>query len=103
MIHCAPGCLRSIVVNKFRNCDVSANGPQSPSPARRGNFGASFTMDYDYEAMAIPSLGNYISELEYGAREEIVIMVTILVVILVLMLVGALPSWPHSRDWGYYP
>jgi low affinity Fe/Cu permease len=30
-------------------------------------------------------------------------MLTVLVVILVLMLVGALPSWPHSRNWGYYP
>jgi hypothetical protein len=30
-------------------------------------------------------------------------MLTILVVILVLMMVGALPSWPHSRNWGYYP
>jgi len=30
-------------------------------------------------------------------------MITILVVILVLMLVGALPSWPHSRSWGYGP
>jgi hypothetical protein len=27
----------------------------------------------------------------------------ILVVILILLLVGALPTWPHSRDWGYYP
>jgi hypothetical protein len=30
-------------------------------------------------------------------------MLTILVVILVLVMVGALPSWPHSRNWGYYP
>jgi hypothetical protein len=30
-------------------------------------------------------------------------MLTILVVVLVLMLIGALPSWPHSRSWGYYP
>ena len=30
-------------------------------------------------------------------------MVTILFVVLVLMLVGALPSWRHSRNWGYYP
>jgi len=30
-------------------------------------------------------------------------MMTILLVILVLMLVGALPSWPYSREWGYYP
>lgn len=27
----------------------------------------------------------------------------LLVIVLVLMLVGALPSWPHSRNWGYYP
>jgi len=28
---------------------------------------------------------------------------TILLIILVLMLVGALPRWPHSSSWGYYP
>ncbi|MGA2672609.1 MAG: DUF3309 family protein [Terracidiphilus sp.] len=28
---------------------------------------------------------------------------TILIVILILALVGALPAWPHSRNWGYYP
>jgi hypothetical protein len=28
---------------------------------------------------------------------------TILIVILILMLLGALPTWPHSRQWGYYP
>ena len=28
---------------------------------------------------------------------------TVLVVLLVLMLVGALPTWPHSRSWGYGP
>jgi len=27
----------------------------------------------------------------------------ILLVILVLVLIGALPSWPHSRSWGYMP
>ena len=30
-------------------------------------------------------------------------MITILIIILVLMLVGAMPTWPHSRNWGYYP
>jgi hypothetical protein len=30
-------------------------------------------------------------------------MGTILIVILVLILVGALPTWPHSKSWGYYP
>ncbi|CAN7313853.1 DUF3309 domain-containing protein [Trinickia sp. LjRoot230] len=28
---------------------------------------------------------------------------TILVVLLVLMLIGAVPTWPHSRSWGYMP
>jgi len=28
---------------------------------------------------------------------------TILIIILVLMLIGALPTWPHSKNWGYYP
>ncbi|MFZ1377352.1 MAG: DUF3309 domain-containing protein [Geothrix sp.] len=28
---------------------------------------------------------------------------TILIVLVILMLVGAMPRWPHSRDWGYYP
>ena len=30
-------------------------------------------------------------------------MFTILVVVLILMLLGALPTWPYSRSWGYYP
>ena len=28
---------------------------------------------------------------------------TILLIVLVLLLVGALPTWPHSRSWGYAP
>ncbi|MBC8125950.1 MAG: DUF3309 domain-containing protein [Gloeobacteraceae cyanobacterium ES-bin-144] len=28
---------------------------------------------------------------------------TILLIILILMLVGAFPTWPHSKSWGYYP
>jgi hypothetical protein len=28
---------------------------------------------------------------------------TILLIVLILILIGALPSWPHSRSWGYYP
>jgi hypothetical protein len=30
-------------------------------------------------------------------------MITILLVIVVLMLIGAVPAWPHSRNWGYAP
>jgi hypothetical protein len=28
---------------------------------------------------------------------------TILIIVLLLMLIGVLPTWPHSRSWGYYP
>jgi hypothetical protein len=28
---------------------------------------------------------------------------TILLIILILLLLGALPTWSHSRSWGYYP
>jgi len=28
---------------------------------------------------------------------------TILIVLLILLLLGALPTWPHSRNWGYFP
>jgi hypothetical protein len=30
-------------------------------------------------------------------------MSTLLIVILVLLLIGALPTWPYSAGWGYYP
>ncbi len=32
-----------------------------------------------------------------------VVLGTILLVLLILMLLGALPTWPHSKNWGYYP
>ena len=28
---------------------------------------------------------------------------TVLLVVLILLLIGAIPSWPHSRSWGYGP
>jgi hypothetical protein len=30
-------------------------------------------------------------------------MSTVLLVILILLLIGALPTWPYSASWGYYP
>jgi hypothetical protein len=30
-------------------------------------------------------------------------MSTLLIVILILLIIGALPTWPYSADWGYYP
>ena len=30
-------------------------------------------------------------------------MLTLLLIVLLLMALGALPTWPYSRSWGYYP
>ena len=30
-------------------------------------------------------------------------LIDVVIVILVLMLLGAIPAWPYSRGWGYYP
>jgi hypothetical protein len=35
--------------------------------------------------------------------KEFAMLGTVLLVVLILMLVGALPRWSHSRDWGYFP
>jgi hypothetical protein len=37
-----------------------------------------------------------------GAGEATNMMITLLVILLLLSL-GSLPTWPHSRNWGYYP
>jgi hypothetical protein len=41
--------------------------------------------------------------IEYKENKEQNMLGTILIVILVLALFGALPRWPHSREWGYAP
>jgi hypothetical protein len=30
-------------------------------------------------------------------------LTTILLIVLIILLIGAIPSWPYSRGWGYYP
>jgi len=36
-------------------------------------------------------------------KEKVTLLLMILVIVLLLALFGSLPSWPHSRNWGYYP
>jgi hypothetical protein len=36
-------------------------------------------------------------------EEQVMSVGTILLIVLVLLLVGAIPTWPHSRSWGYAP
>jgi hypothetical protein len=35
--------------------------------------------------------------------QERVMLGLILTIVLIMILIGALPTWPHSRSWGYYP
>ena len=42
-------------------------------------------------------------ESRFPTIERIIMLGTVLIVLLVLMLLGALPTWPHSKGWGYYP
>jgi len=39
----------------------------------------------------------------YYIEENLMSLGTILLIILILMLIGAIPTWPHSRSWGYGP
>jgi hypothetical protein len=38
-----------------------------------------------------------------GRAKDRFMLGTILIIILILLLLGALPSWPYSSGWGYYP
>jgi hypothetical protein len=49
-----------------------------------------------------PILGLFTGALE-PFKENAMSLGTILLIVLVLLLVGALPTWPHSRSWGYGP
>jgi hypothetical protein len=46
--------------------------------------------------------GDWLFLLLLTIRSELT-MYTILLIVLVLLLVGALPTWPYSTGWGYYP
>lgn len=48
--------------------------------------------------MVSPSIPTLTAELEH-----LMSLGTILLIVLILMLIGAIPSWPHSRSWGYGP
>ena len=36
-------------------------------------------------------------------KEKTMSLGTILLIVLILMLIGVIPTWPHSRSWGYWP
>lgn len=62
---------------------------------------AVFVRDFDRAGLAaslrlVPSSDDGVA----GEGDDVI---TVLLVILVLMMLGVLPSWPHSRSWGYAP
>jgi hypothetical protein len=40
---------------------------------------------------------------DHAQKRGNVMLSTVLIIVLVLLLVGALPTWPYSSGWGYYP
>lgn len=49
------------------------------------------------------SLADIPTEYPKHSKEIEMTLTTLLVILLVLVLIGALPVYPYSRDWGYYP
>ena len=47
-----------------------------------------------------PPRENY---LPHSRKEKPMTLGTILLIVLILILIGAIPAWPHSRNWGYGP
>jgi hypothetical protein len=51
-----------------------------------------------------PELPTYARRCPAGLdRSEETMLGTILIIVLILLLIGALPTWPYSGGWGYYP
>ncbi len=40
---------------------------------------------------------------DHDCEELVMTLGTILLIVLILLLIGAIPAWPHSRSWGYGP
>jgi asparagine N-glycosylation enzyme membrane subunit Stt3 len=43
------------------------------------------------------------SRFTHRFKEKHMSVGTILLIVLILMLIGVIPTWPHSRNWGYWP
>jgi uncharacterized membrane protein YkgB len=62
-------------------------------PSRLGNTRAGIVLATDPNR----------DELSNSVEERSMSLGTILIIVLILMLIGVVPTWPHSRDWGYAP
>jgi hypothetical protein len=48
------------------------------------------------------ALGSIVQRAQ-ALKEKLMSLGTLLLIVLILMLVGAIPTWPHSKGWGYAP
>jgi len=47
--------------------------------------------------------GRRVRRVHHDCEELVMTLGTILLIVLILLLIGAIPAWPHSRSWGYGP
>src|SRR6516162_5019583 len=73
----------------------AAAGRHQPWSSDTPHFGMSFASGSGVRPIPVDVT-------DTGAEGE-TMLGTILLIILILLLLGALPTWPHSRNWGYYP
>lgn len=60
--------------------------------------------DLEDQLLEIPAcIASSLPPVQNHPKENAMSLGTILLIVLILMLVGAIPSWPHSRGWGYGP
>jgi len=78
-----------------------ANTPWRRSPAPY--ILALFQLGFPLLGSPIAHLGDPRPRFTPAAKRTVMSLGTILLILLVLLLIGALPTWPHSRNWGYYP
>ena len=64
---------------------------------------ASQTTDFSFPGSPLAPGGGRRFRSSPPLERTLMTLGTILLIVLVLMLLGALPTWPHSRNWGYYP
>jgi hypothetical protein len=50
----------------------------------------------------VPALSE-LNPLAHNFKENLMSLGTILLIVLILILIGAIPTWPYSRSWGYAP
>jgi len=65
----------------------------------RPNATSQITVGSHWELVIAQNVGRH----EQEPCSGVVILGTILLIILILILIGALPTWPYSGGWGYYP